>query len=234
MFDADYTPPLRAGIPAAVRAALDTATPRRCAPGRDAAATVLGCPARATFSAARYADGLRGDAAAVGPRGTPIDERAAQARRRIAALRAGRLRPVRHAESCARTRSTSACAGRTSRAAPARRPAPYPAVPTLILQGGEDLRTPPEGSARVAAHAPGAQRVVVPGVGHAVTGRRPDGCGVRAAAGVPARRGGVGALQARADARARDGGAAARRSADVAPVAGVPGRRGADGQRRST
>ena len=57
---------------------------------------------------------------------------------------------------------------------------PYPAVPTLILQGGEDLRTPPEGSARVAEAIPGAQRVVVPGVGHAVVGSDPSNCGLRA------------------------------------------------------
>jgi hypothetical protein len=59
-------------------------------------------------------------------------------------------------------------------------PAPYPSVPTLVLQGGEDLRTPPEGSARVAAAIAGAQRVVVPGVGHAVVGGDPSGCGNRA------------------------------------------------------
>ena len=43
---------------------------------------------------------------------------------------------------------------------------PYPSVPTLILQGGEDLRTPPEVSARVAAQIPGSVRLVVPGTGH--------------------------------------------------------------------
>ena len=52
-------------------------------------------------------------------------------------------------------------------------------MPTLVLQGGEDLRTPPEGSARVAAALPGAQRVVLAGVGHAVTGGDPTRCGVR-------------------------------------------------------
>ena len=45
-------------------------------------------------------------------------------------------------------------------------PLPYPTVPTLILQGGEDLRTPPEVSARVAARIPGSVRIVVPGTGH--------------------------------------------------------------------
>ena len=54
-------------------------------------------------------------------------------------------------------------------------PAPYPTVPTLILQGAEDLRTPPEWSARVAARIPGAKRLVVPGVGHS-TVSDPRGC----------------------------------------------------------
>jgi hypothetical protein len=45
-------------------------------------------------------------------------------------------------------------------------PLPYPTAPTLILQGGEDLRTPPEVSARVAARIPGSVRIVVPGTGH--------------------------------------------------------------------
>jgi hypothetical protein len=63
--------------------------------------------------------------------------------------------------------------------APALAPPVYPAVPTLIVQGGEDLRTPPEGSARVAAQLPGAQRLVAPGIGHAVLGADPSGCADR-------------------------------------------------------
>jgi hypothetical protein len=59
-------------------------------------------------------------------------------------------------------------------------PPPYPHVPTLILQGAEDLRTPPEVSARIAAAIPGSHRLVVPGVGHAIIGDDPSGCGVRA------------------------------------------------------
>ena len=59
---------------------------------------------------------------------------------------------------------------------PAATPAPpYPTVPTLILQGAEDLRTPPAWSARVAARIPGAKRLVVPGVGHS-TVSDPRGC----------------------------------------------------------
>jgi hypothetical protein len=64
--------------------------------------------------------------------------------------------------------------------APAAAPAaPYPSVPTLILQGGEDLRTPAEWSERVAARIPGAKRLVVPGVGHS-TVSDPRSCSARA------------------------------------------------------
>jgi hypothetical protein len=52
-------------------------------------------------------------------------------------------------------------------------------VPTLILQGGEDLRTPPAGSAAVAAAIPGHARRR-PGVGHAVLAADASGCGLRA------------------------------------------------------
>jgi hypothetical protein len=53
-------------------------------------------------------------------------------------------------------------------------------VPTLLLQGGEDLRTPPETSAHVAALIPGAERVVVPGVGHGASLSDPSGCATMA------------------------------------------------------
>jgi hypothetical protein len=41
-------------------------------------------------------------------------------------------------------------------------------VPTLILSGGFDLRTPREDAAGVAARIPGAQLVAVPFTGHSV------------------------------------------------------------------
>ena len=66
---------------------------------------------------------------------------------------------------------------------PGRPPGPaggaYPDVPALLLQGEEDLRTPPESSARIAALLPRSTRVTVPGVGHAVVGADPSNCGIR-------------------------------------------------------
>ena len=107
----------------------------------------------------------------------------------------------------------------------------YPAVPTLLLQGEEDLRTPPEVSAHVATLIAGAQRVTAPGVGHAVIGD-PSGCGrrqlLRFVAGEEVRA----RCPRVADRRPRDGRAAGLVRRARAGRAGSPGRRGEDGERR--
>ncbi len=53
---------------------------------------------------------------------------------------------------------------------------PLPGVPTLILSGAQDLRTPTSGAEAVAARIPGAQLVVVPYTGHSVLGTDFTGC----------------------------------------------------------
>jgi pimeloyl-ACP methyl ester carboxylesterase len=49
-------------------------------------------------------------------------------------------------------------------------PGPLPNVPTLILSGGQDLRTPTANARSVAAQIPDAQLLVVPYTGHSVLG----------------------------------------------------------------
>lgn len=51
-----------------------------------------------------------------------------------------------------------------------------PSVPTLILSGAQDLRTPTSGAQAVAARIPGAQLLVVPYTGHSVLGSDFSGC----------------------------------------------------------
>jgi pimeloyl-ACP methyl ester carboxylesterase len=51
-----------------------------------------------------------------------------------------------------------------------------PDVPTLILSGAQDLRTPTSGAEAVAARIPGSQLVVVPYTGHSVLGTEFSGC----------------------------------------------------------
>jgi pimeloyl-ACP methyl ester carboxylesterase len=53
---------------------------------------------------------------------------------------------------------------------------PLPSVPTLILSGAQDLRTPTAGAEAVAARIPGSQLVVVPYTGHSVLGTDFSGC----------------------------------------------------------
>jgi pimeloyl-ACP methyl ester carboxylesterase len=53
---------------------------------------------------------------------------------------------------------------------------PLPNVPTLMLSGGQDLRTPTSGAREVAALIPDAQVLVVPYTGHSVLGSDFSGC----------------------------------------------------------
>jgi pimeloyl-ACP methyl ester carboxylesterase len=55
-----------------------------------------------------------------------------------------------------------------------------PGVPTLILSGAQDLRTPSSIAAQVAAQIPGAQMVLVPFTGHSVLGSDFSGCAAAA------------------------------------------------------
>lgn len=62
-------------------------------------------------------------------------------------------------------------------------PAAGPAVPTLVINGSEDLRTPAEEGARLAAAYPGGRQLVVPGAGHSAITTDPSNCAARAGFG---------------------------------------------------
>jgi pimeloyl-ACP methyl ester carboxylesterase len=55
-----------------------------------------------------------------------------------------------------------------------------PAVPTLIVSGAEDLRTPTANARSVAARIPGSHLLVVPNTGHSVLTTEPGSCAVAA------------------------------------------------------
>jgi pimeloyl-ACP methyl ester carboxylesterase len=222
MFDSDYNPAVRAGIPAAVRAALDHGDPAPLLRLEHSAAGLSTLPGPRSFSAGRYA-AVCEEVSLPWPRSTPFGERKGLAR--AEADRAGpeAFFPFGFAEAWAD--EIDLCLHWAYASPPPVLGGAYPAVPALILQGGEDLRTPPAVSARVAARLPGAVRVVVPGVGHAVVGGDPSGCGVRRLlaflhgrpASVPCRR--VATLVPAE-------GVLPRTLGQVAPTRGVPGRAG--------
>ncbi|MGO9487943.1 MAG: alpha/beta hydrolase [Solirubrobacteraceae bacterium] len=58
--------------------------------------------------------------------------------------------------------------------------APLPAVPTLILSGADDLRTPTANAVEVAHEIPGSHLLVVPFVGHSVLGSDQTPCASKA------------------------------------------------------
>jgi pimeloyl-ACP methyl ester carboxylesterase len=76
----------------------------------------------------------------------------------------------------------SACAGWPDASAAPPAPGALPNVPTLILSGAQDLRTPTSNARQVAALIPDAQLLVVPFTGHSVIGSDFSGCAAQAVA----------------------------------------------------
>ena len=74
----------------------------------------------------------------------------------------------------------SVCASWPDASPPPPAQAPLPSVPTLILSGAQDLRTPTANARSVAALIHGAQLLVVPFTGHSVLGSDFSGCAEQA------------------------------------------------------
>jgi hypothetical protein len=103
----------------------------------------------------------------------PWDRSAGAEQRASQALSAARAHPSTDFQPfnyrvALRSESVPVCLAWPNASPPPAPPAPLPAVPTLILSGGFDLRTPREDAASVAARIPGAQLVAVPFTGHSV------------------------------------------------------------------
>lgn len=164
MFVTDYLPPMRAAIPAGVKAALtgDGALLARLI-RESRRLEGLGSPR--DFSVARYSTVCETTPLPWDP-GTPVELRPAVTQERIAALPPETFLPFDAAVVLEDEIDLCMRWPEVPRPATDVPPPPYPTLPTLILQGGEDLRTPPEWSANVAARIPGAHRIVIPGVGH--------------------------------------------------------------------
>jgi pimeloyl-ACP methyl ester carboxylesterase len=68
------------------------------------------------------------------------------------------------------------CVGWPNASPPPAPPTPLPQVPTLIITGGGDVRTPLEDAQSVASRIPGAQILAVPYLGHSVLSSDLSGC----------------------------------------------------------
>ncbi|ADB49431.1 alpha/beta fold hydrolase [Conexibacter woesei] len=166
----DFDPIMRASIPAAVRGAAhgDPALLFRLAAGGSA-----GLDAESGDSDALYLATTCADGGVPWPAGTPVEQRPAAVDAMFAALPSSALFPFD-----ARTlRRAGVDLCRTWPESPVAQPAaPLPDVPTLILSGDDDLRTPRRDALTLAAALPSARVVTVPGTGHSVLGSDVEGC----------------------------------------------------------
>jgi pimeloyl-ACP methyl ester carboxylesterase len=107
-------------------------------------------------------------------------KRLAEARQQISRLPASEIAPFRPSDVLDISDIPACAFWPYTTPAPAPVQTPLPSVPTLILSGADDLRTPTANAREVAAQIPGSHLLVVPEVGHSVLGSDLSGCASRA------------------------------------------------------
>ncbi len=179
LFAGDFDPTLRAHFPGAVHSALtgDAAPLLRLALRAERGDR----PAPAEF----LSDGLY--AATVceeGPLGwertTPIGARVPAAEAALRTLPSASLYPFDRTTALFASPTVQLCSRWPSAPSePTIQDGPFPAVPTVVLAGEDDLRTPLESARRIASRIPGATLVPVSEMGHSVLDGFPRSCGLR-------------------------------------------------------
>lgn len=207
----------RALIPGAVRAALDgdPALLLRLTSTPVGAFDTEGPDSDALYLATRCEDG-----AVPWAPGTPVAGRAAATDATLAAIPAGQLSPFR-GDDVRAFGSASLC--RAWPEAPIAHPSlPLPDVPTLILSGDEDLRTPRSDALALAARIPSAQLIAVPQTGHSVLGSAPGRCAATAVAAFLAGRAASDCPRRFADSDYAPVDPPSRKLRELRPVPGLP------------
>lgn len=179
LMEGDFNPILRSEFPAAVRAAVR---------GDDAALARLASRAEGGEEGEESEEGLKEGFNVPLYFSTICDEtvfpwnRAVNGTKRfreaLAALKATRsnvFAPFTAANALALSDAAD-CAGWPLTGGPEVNDAPLPDVPTLILSGADDLRTPTANAREVAAQIPDSNLLVVPYTGHSVLGADPTPC----------------------------------------------------------
>ena len=108
-------------------------------------------------------------------RSAPAATRAVEAEAALNALPGSDFYPF-DAEAALLDMTIPLCVSWPDASAPPAPSATLPDVPTLILSGGQDLRTPIEDARQVAALIPDSQLIKVPYTGHSVIGSDLSGC----------------------------------------------------------
>ncbi len=174
----DFDPILRAEFPAAVRSAArgDTAALGRLIArilGGGAAEEETGPEA---FDVPLYYATICDEVAFPWNPAANRGKRLREAHAALAAVGSSAFAPFTSGNALALS-DAPACAGwPADPAGPEVNDTPLPNVPTLILSGADDLRTPTSGARAVAHQIPDAQLLVVPNTGHSVLGSDPTSC----------------------------------------------------------
>jgi len=209
----DFLPFERALVPAAVRSALDgdPALLLRLAKIRFGEFDTTGPDSETLLLATRCEDGQLPWAP-----GTPVDARGAAISTALAAIPQAQLAPFSGADM--RDLGLSDLCRAWPEAPIAQPQLPLPAVPTLILSGDEDLRTPRADALAVAARIPGARVLAVPQTGHSTLTSAPTRCARSAVTEFLAGREPRACRPTRLDALSRPLDLLPRRMGDVAPL----------------
>lgn len=107
-------------------------------------------------------------------------QRLAEVKRRIDALPASAFAPFTRNDVLPLSDMPACAEWPFSQPGPAIGDGPLPDVPTLIISGAEDLRTPTAGARSVASRIPDSHLLVVPDTGHSVLTTEPGSCALNA------------------------------------------------------
>jgi pimeloyl-ACP methyl ester carboxylesterase len=162
----DFSSTLRALWPGAARAARNGDAAPMLRLGTLTAGSGAPTPPSEISSALFYAT-VCSDSALAWTTATPIAQRPGMVRPAAEALGAAAFAPFSIDNAVAASNAESCTQWPEAATDPLGTPA-LPAVPTILLDGGQDLRTPVASAQAVAARIPGAALVVAPGAGHSL------------------------------------------------------------------
>ena len=177
LVEGDLAPTLRSEFPAAVRSAVngDTAPLARLEARAEGGEGEAENPSESFDNPLYYATSCEDEPFPWNRSSSPA-KRLAEAVTRIKALPAGQLAPFTTANVLDFSDIPACAFWPYSTPGPMPDDGPFPSVPTLILSGADDLRTPTANAREVAAKIPGSHLLVVPNTGHSVLSSDPTNC----------------------------------------------------------
>jgi len=178
LVEGDLEPTLRSEFPAAVRSAVngDTAPLARLqARAESGEGGEAETPSESFDNPLYYATSCEDEPFPWNRASAPA-ARLAEAQAQIRALPASQLAPFTAANVLDFSDIPACAFWPFATPAPALDRAPLPSVPTLILSGADDLRTPTANAREVAAQIPGSHLLLVPNTGHSVLSSDPTHC----------------------------------------------------------